>query len=89
MEEEFHLDILQYQKMMPEVVNKVIYLSTCPLNCSFFPLLLKKNENTFKIKIFHEICYTVNSLKRRTRSGPALTVCLREVSTLEGDEVND
>ena len=26
---------------------------------------------------------------RRTRSGPALTVHLREVSTLEGDEVND
>ena len=26
---------------------------------------------------------------RRTRSGPAPTVRLREVSTLEGDEVND
>ena len=26
---------------------------------------------------------------RRTRSGPAPTVCLREVSALGGDEVND
>ena len=26
---------------------------------------------------------------RRTCSGPAPTVCLREVSALEGDEIND
>ena len=41
--------------------------------------------------ISNEVCVHLQSTpsRRVTRSGPAPTVCLREVSALEGDEVND
>ena len=55
---------------------------------------MKRNANERRYSIFKDVrkpLYgTYNKLSlRRTRSGPAPTVRLREVSALEGDEVND
>ena len=41
-------------------------------------------QSTVKVVVWYS-----QLLFRQTHSGPALTVCLREVSALEGDEVND